>query len=74
MIITTDESKAVRLMALGRDLVKIKETFKQCDSLIQMAYFFQDERVLEKVHDLHANSATFLLNIEEEIKRLECVY
>jgi len=56
---------------LEHDLARIKDTFKACDSLVQMAYFFQDERVLEKIHDLHANSATFLLNVEEEIKKLE---
>jgi len=56
---------------LEHDLVRIKEIFKKCDSLIQMTYFFQDEKILDKVHELHTNSATFLLNIEEEIKKLK---
>lgn len=56
---------------LEHDLVRIKEIFKKCDNLIQMTYFFQDEKILDKVYELHTNSATFLLNIEEEIKKLK---
>jgi len=56
---------------LERDLLRIKEAFKKCDTLLQMAYFFQDEKILDRIHELHANSTTFLLNIEEVIKKLE---